>query len=102
MRKNYKIIKHPNKIHILKEIHKKINILKLSSNKKNDRFAYLKWRIFNKIWVSVVVIGFIMGGWIVFRLEGGVTVCCRKKKHKKEGEMGEGKGEMRVDRHIIN
>jgi hypothetical protein len=23
MRKNYKIIKHPNKIHILKEIHKK-------------------------------------------------------------------------------
>ena len=27
---------------------KKPNILKLGSNKKNDRFAYLKWRIFNK------------------------------------------------------
>ena len=28
---------------------KKINILKLSSNKKNGRFVYLKWIILHKI-----------------------------------------------------
>ena len=49
MRKNYKTSKHPNKIHILQKICKKINILKLISNKKNDKSAYLKWRILNKI-----------------------------------------------------
>jgi len=42
--------------------------------------------------LGVVVVRFIVGGWIIFRLGGGVTVCCRKKKHKKEGEMGEGEG----------
>jgi hypothetical protein len=42
------------KIHILhKYAKKKINILKLSSNIyiKKGRFAYLKWRILNKIWI---------------------------------------------------
>jgi len=34
MGKNYKISKHPNKIHILQKYAIKINILKLSSNKK--------------------------------------------------------------------
>ena len=34
MRKNYKTSKHPNKIHILQKYAKKINILKLNSNKK--------------------------------------------------------------------
>jgi len=40
MRKNYKTNKHPNKMHILQKICKKINILKLSSNKKEEgRYA---------------------------------------------------------------
>ena len=34
MRKNYKTSKHPNKIHILQKYAIKINILKVSSNKK--------------------------------------------------------------------
>jgi hypothetical protein len=42
--------------------------------------------------LGVIVVKFIVGGWIIFRLGGGVTICCRKKKHKKEGEMGEGEG----------
>jgi hypothetical protein len=49
MGKNYKISKHPIKIHILQKYAIKINILKLSSNKKKSSFAYLKWAILNKI-----------------------------------------------------
>jgi hypothetical protein len=30
----------------------------------------------------------------------GVAVCCRKKMHKKKGEMRE--GERRIDRQVIN
>ena len=49
LRKNYKTSKHPKKIHILQKYTKKINILKLCSNKKKGRFAYLRWRMLNKI-----------------------------------------------------
>jgi hypothetical protein len=44
MRKTYKIGKHKKIIHILQK-YEKNNILKLSSNKKKDRFTYLKKRI---------------------------------------------------------
>ena len=50
MRKNYKISKHPNKIHILQKICKKNKHFKIKFKlKKKDTFAYLKWRILNKI-----------------------------------------------------
>jgi hypothetical protein len=39
--KNYKTSKHPNKIHKLQKHVIKINILKLSSNKKMNSFVYL-------------------------------------------------------------
>jgi hypothetical protein len=53
MVKSYKTSKHPNKIHILQKYAIKINILKLSSNKKKmDSFAYLKWGILDKIWIK--------------------------------------------------
>jgi hypothetical protein len=49
MEKAIKTSKHRNKIHILQKYAIKINILKLSSNKKMDNFTYLKLRILNKI-----------------------------------------------------
>jgi hypothetical protein len=48
MKKKYKTTKHPNKVHKLQKIYKKNQHLKLISNKKKGRFAYLKWRILNK------------------------------------------------------
>jgi hypothetical protein len=49
---------------------KKINFLKLCSNKKKGEFAYLKWKVLNKILIRTwmltnqvfVVVGFVMEG----------------------------------------
>jgi hypothetical protein len=51
MRKNYKISKHPNKIHILQKYEKKLTFKNCVQIKKVDlrRFTYLRWRILNKI-----------------------------------------------------
>ena len=51
--KNYKTSKHKNKLHILQKYAIKINILKLSSNKKIKIFAYLMWIILKKYWIRI-------------------------------------------------
>jgi hypothetical protein len=49
MEKSYKTSKHINKLHILQKYAIRINILKLSSNKKWVLFFYLMWGILKKI-----------------------------------------------------
>jgi len=100
MRKNYKTSKHQNKIHILQKKYAKIiNNLKLSWNKKKNRFVYLKWRIFNKIWIRIRMLKNWVLWWLNLLWEvefcwdwgEGVTICYKKKKHDEEEEIGEGR-----------
>jgi hypothetical protein len=48
MRKNYKTSKHPNKIHIIQKYAKQLTFKNCVQIKKG-RFAYLRWKIRNKI-----------------------------------------------------
>jgi len=103
-KKKNKTSKHPNKIHILQKICNKNQHFKIVFKlKKNGRFAYLKWRIFNKISIRTRMLINRVLWWLkilwevklYWDWEGGVAVLLQRKllQGRNENEGGEEKGQ---------
>jgi hypothetical protein len=107
MRKSYKICKHPNKIHIVQKYAIKINILKLSSNKKWvvlltwSEESSIKFESEQRCWQTECWGDWICSGRLIYDKIRGVVVFVTEKnggRRRNGGEWEDG----RLSGHKLN